>query len=408
MFKTEIAAAIDAQSAEQPEDLGLLREDLKDIPHEAGFATIVTGVRRCGKSTLLAQWARKQKGKTVCVLFDDLRLLNFTSDDFTLLGKILIERAAKSVILDEIQDVPGWERFVAGLLPKGISVYVTGSNAKMLSRELGTKLTGRHLDLHLAPFNYREFVSFTKGKPSTDSFDDYLATGGFPAYVRARNRKILSDLFNDILYRDVVVRYGITNAAPVRQLAAYLLAHIGTRLSPSRLKDAIHVSAAKTVLDYFNHLTECCLIERLERFADSPKARLLAPKKVYACDTGLVRIVETADGLNLGHKLENIIYLQLKRQGGDLTYYLDEREHECDFIRSDDVGNRQCVQVCWELTDDNRQREIDGLVAALKRFGLRHGTIVTHAQSDIAVSDGCEITIVPAHKYLWEKDAWRK
>jgi len=400
MLKNEIAAAIDAQAEEQSKDLGLPREDLKNIPHEAGFATIVTGVRRCGKSTLLSQWARRLKGNTISVLFDDLRLLNFTTDDFILLGKILSERKAESVILDEIQDVPGWERFVAGLLPRDVSVYVTGSNAKMLSRELGTKLTGRHLDLHLAPFNYREFLSYTNGNVAVGTFDDYLATGGFPAFVRTRNRKVLSDLFNDILYRDVVVRYGLTNATPVRQLAAYLLAHIGTRLSPSRLKDAIHVNAAKTVLDYFNHFTECCLIERLERFADSPKARLLAPKKVYACDTGLIRIVETADGLNLGHKLENIIYLQLKRQGGDLAYYLDEHERECDFVHFDDSGKRKCIQVCWELTDDNQQREIDGLVAALKRFGLRKGVIVTHAQSDTAISDGCKIHIVPAHEYL--------
>ncbi len=401
MTKDAIAAAIDAQAKEQPKDLGLVRRALGDLPHERGFATVVTGIRRCGKSTLLRQWAVQSRRKVLSVLFDDLRLLDFSADDFVLLGKIIDERKPSAVVLDEVQDVAGWERFVAGLLLRpNLSVFVTGSNAKMLSRELGTKLTGRHLDLRLTPFDYAEFLAFTKSKNTVRAFDDYLATGGFPAFVRTRNRQILSDLFNDILFRDVVVRYNIANTASVRQLAAFLLTHVGTRFAPSRLTDAIHVQAAKTVLEYVDHLVECCLVDRLEKFAESPKARLLSQKKVYACDTGLLQIFENGTSANSGHKLENVVYNYLKQKGGDVSYFLDAHDCECDFVRRDENGHVEAVQVCWELTDDNERREFAGLVSALKHFGLKRGVVVTHARNDLAVFDGCEIEIVAANDYL--------
>ena len=403
MLKQEIEAAIRAQAEEADALTGVLREALPDLPVERNFATIVTGVRRCGKSTLLVQWAKQTRLRVVRVLFDDLRLMDFTADDFALLGKILIEHKAQAVVLDEVQDIPGWERFVAGLLPKGIVVLVTGSNAKMLSAELGTKLTGRHLDLRLDTFSFSEFLRFRKRKPLTSALDEYLSVGGFPAYLQSRSRQILVDLFNDILYRDVVARYGIGNAMPIKQLAGYLLNHIGTRLAPSRLKDAIHVQSAKTVLEYFDHLTECCLIHRLERFADSPKARMLAQKKVYACDVGLVSVLERGEGVGLGHKLENLVFLKLCKKGGDLTYFLDAQDRECDFVLEAADGSHEAVQVCWELTDDNRKPELDGLVSAMRRFDLRKGVIVTHNQDDEAVHEGCGIAVVSAARYLASK-----
>ena len=400
MTKAEIEYAIDEQAKENARDMGMPRDALGSLPSQRHFATIVTGVRRCGKSTLLRQWAHRSRLHVVFVLFDDLRLMTFGPQDFVLLGKIITERNAKAVILDEIQDIRGWERFVTGLLNQGISVFVTGSNAKMLSRELGTKLTGRHLDCHLDPFSYPEFLRFKKLKNTPDSLTAYLRIGGFPAYVESGNRQILVELFNDIIYRDIVVRYALTNTTPIRQLAGYLLAHIGSRISPSRLKDAIQVQSAKTVLEYFDHLTECCMIFRLEQHAESPKARMLAQKKVYACDTALAALFEHGSEHNLGHKLENVLFWHLKKSAKDITYYHDDKGRECDFVVEREDGSFSLVQVCHALTDDNRERELSGVAAAAKRFGLETGVIVTHRQSDLAIHDGCEITIVPATAYL--------
>ena len=138
MTKSEIEAAIDEQAAEAAIDLGMKRDAFHDLPCVRKFATIVTGVRRCGKSTLLAQWAHESGMRVLSVMFDDLRLMNFTSSDFTLLGKIITERKPQAIALDELQDIDGWELFVNGLLNRGYAVFVTGSNARMLSRELGT------------------------------------------------------------------------------------------------------------------------------------------------------------------------------------------------------------------------------------------------------------------------------
>ena len=400
MTKSEIETAIDEQAAEAGLDLGMRRDAFHDLPCEKKFATILTGVRRCGKSTLLAQWAHDSGMRVLSVLFDDLRLMDFSPADFTLLGKIIAERKPQAVTLDEIQDIEGWELFVNGLLNRGYAVFVTGSNAKMLSRELGTKLTGRHLDLQLQPFSFSEFSRFKGLDGSGESVDEYLRIGGFPAYVASGNRQVLVELFNDIVYRDIVVRYNLSNAAPIKQLAGYLLGHIGTRMSPSRLKDAIHVQSAKTVLEYFDHLTECCLIHRLEQYSESPKARMLAPKKVYACDTALASLFDRGNQLNLGHKLENVLFWQLRRKAKDITYHVDGQDRECDFVVEDESGAFSVVQVCYELTDDNTEREFEGLVSAAKRLGLKSGTIVTCKQSDEAIHDGCKISIVPAYDYL--------
>ena len=193
MLKKEIEEAIQAQTVEADAQLGMLREALSDLPVERNFATIVTGVRRCGKSTLLVQWAKRTRLRVVRVLFDDLRLMDFTTDDFALLGKIFAERRAQAVVLDEVQDVPGWERFVAGLLPTGMIVLVTGSNAKMLSKEMMTTLGGRYLPIEVYPYSFMEYLQArqipfddntmqsTSGKANVlREYSEYMKWGGLP------------------------------------------------------------------------------------------------------------------------------------------------------------------------------------------------------------------------------------
>lgn len=400
MVESVLRAAIEEQAVERKANLGMRRSALGAMPVQERFATIVTGIRRSGKSTLLNQWIESSGKRTTALLFDDLRTSTFEFDDFRILDKIILDDKSEAVVLDEVQDVSGWELFVNSLLNRGKLVLVTGSNAKMLSRELGTKLTGRHLDMEVFPFSYEEYVRFTGQERGDESFTRYVKTGGFPAYVKTGLRQVLKDLFSDILYRDIIVRYGLPDTAPIKRLATYLLGHVGCLLSPSRLKDAIRVQQSKTVLEYFDHLTECYLIHRLERFADAPKARMIAPKKIYGCDTGLIGAIENAQDANLGHKLENIVYWMLYRRGGDLTYFIAPDGSACDFLREAEDGAREAVQVAWRLDDENRDREINGLVKCLKRFGLKEGTIVTSNQRDRAIQDGCEIQIVPA--YDWE------
>ena len=401
MKVSSICQAIDEQAVERKRRLGMTRDVLPQLPAVRNFATVVTGVRRSGKSTLLDQWTSKNGGNVVSVHFDDLRLASFSPDDFLLLYEIAKERKADTLVLDEVQDIVGWEKFVVGCLDRKLRVMVTGSNAKLLSREFGTKLTGRHLNIELFPFSYPEFLRFTKKRASKSSIDEYLSIGGFPAYVESRQRMVLSELFNDILYRDIVVRYSLKDAAPIKGLATFLLGHVGCRISPSRIKDSVHVASASTILEYFNYLEETYLVQRIPRFAASQKASLSAPKKVYACDTGLVSAIESIDEANLGHKLENLVYLKLRNPDDSMFYFVNDADGtECDFVIERRDGTFGAVQVCWELSRDNEEREINGALRAMERFGLKEAVLVTRDQSDLISEGGRIIRVVPAWKWL--------
>ena len=401
MKVSSICQAIDEQAAERKRRLGMPRDVLPQLPSVRNFATVVTGVRRSGKSTLLDQWTSENGGNVVSVHFDDLRLASFSSNDFLLLYEIAKERKVDTLVLDEVQDIVGWEKFVVGCLDRKLRVMVTGSNAKLLSREFGTKLTGRHLNIELFPFSYPEFLRFTKKRASKSSIDDYLSIGGFPAYVESRQRMVLSELFNDILYRDIVVRYSLKDAAPIKGLATFLLGHVGCRISPSRIKDSVHVASASTILEYFNYLEETYLVQRIPRFAASQKASMSAPKKVYACDTGLVSAIESIDEANLGHKLENLVYLKLRNPDDSMFYFVNDADGtECDFVIERRDGTFGAVQVCWELSRDNEEREINGALRAMERFGLKEAVLVTRDQSDLISEGGRIIRVVPAWKWL--------
>jgi predicted AAA+ superfamily ATPase len=401
MKVSSICQAIDEQAAERKRRLGMPRDVLPQLPSVRNFATVVTGVRRSGKSTLLDQWTSENGGNVVSVHFDDLRLASFSSNDFLLLYEIAKERKVDTLVLDEVQDIVGWEKFVVGCLDRKLRVMVTGSNAKLLSREFGTKLTGRHLNIELFPFSYPEFLRFTKKRASKSSIDEYLSIGGFPAYVESRQRMVLSELFNDILYRDIVVRYSLKDAAPIKGLATFLLAHVGCRISPSRIKDSVHVASASTILEYFNYLEETYLVQRIPRFAASQKASMSAPKKVYACDTGLVSAIESIDEANLGHKLENLVYLKLRNPDDSMFYFVNDADGtECDFVIERRDGTFGAVQVCWELSRDNEEREINGALRAMERFGLKEAVLVTRDQSDLISEGGRIIRVVPAWEWL--------
>ena len=402
MLESELREIIRNQHEEMSRKKTLPRDALSRIRPVAGFATIATGIRRCGKSTLLHQWAEAQKTPTLSLLFDDLRMAAFSTGDFAVLDRIVAAEKPANLVFDEIQLVTGWERYVKQKLDQGFRVLITGSNATMLSSELGTHLTGRHLDLELQPFSYGEFLRFTGVRASPKSVLAYLERGGFPAYLETKEPEILRQLVRDIVNRDVAVRHGIKDVRPLETLVAFLLANMGNRVTPSRLTGALSVNAPSTVLAWFDHFEKTYLVERLERFSDSAKARSLAPKKVYAADTALARIASPSRTPDLGHALENAVCAELRRRGARRFYWADDAS-ECNFVCAGDEGAFRAVQVCFELTPDNRERELAGLLGAMRELSLREGTIVTLRQKDFAREDGRNIRIVPAGEWLARK-----
>ena len=394
-----IASVIDAQKneiAKKPK--GLTREVINDVPVIENFASIITGIRRCGKSTLLLQTLKKIKEKVLFLNFEDIRLSGFETSDFTRLNEVIESRKIKILFFDEIQIVEKWEIFINQKLNEGYLVFITGSNASLLSKELGTHLTGRHLSLELYPFSYQEFLSFKKLDNKVESFDDYLGTGGMPEYVKNRSANILLQLVDDILYRDIAVRYNLKNVNGLREMTVFLVSNIGKPIAARRLTGLFGITATSTVIEYFSYLKDSYLVDFIPQFDYSFKVQNRNPKKVYATDLGIYHHIKTTFTEDYGRQLENAVFLHLRYNHQEIFYF--NKEGECDFVVSDKGKVIKCVQVCWELDDMNQKREISGLNSALRFFGLKEGVIVTHDQSDLFEIDDIFIKLIPGWKYL--------
>lgn len=365
----------------------------------SSHAIIISGVRRCGKSTLLMQIMTEHKDKSVVYLnFESPHLYDFTIADFSRLDNIITRKKATMLFFDEIQVVAGWEIYVRQKLDEGYQVIVTGSNASLLSNELGTKLTGRHITKELFPFSYREFLAFKDQKPSVESLKTYLNSGGFPEFIKTGDEDQLTSLFNDILYRDIVTRFGIKDIRSLQRLAVYLISNIGNRITATKLKQPLSIGATSTILIWFSHLELSYLMFFLPMFSHSTKAQLINPRKVYVMDPGFIDLISNTYSDDSGRKFENLIFLFLRRKYNEL-YYFDDKG-ECDFIAFKN-GKVDClVQVCYQLTPDNIKRELDGLLKAMRFFNRQKAVIVTFDDSDFIKEEGYEIDVVPAWQYM--------
>ena len=378
--------------------VGLKREAMATLPDISAYALIVSGVRRCGKSTLLFQLLQQRYPDALYLNFEDPRLYGFDIKDFARLDEIIRQAGADVLLFDEIQIIPEWERYIRQKLDENIKIVITGSNASLLSRELGTKLTGRHITKELFPFSYREFITFTQQKASSDSVSEYLQVGGFPEYVKQRVDDILNYVLEDILIRDIAVRHGIRDVNSLQRLTLYLISNTGKLVTANRLKSLIGVGSTNTITEYLSYLEDSYLVHFIPKFDYSHRKQMVNPKKVYAIDTGLVNVNSASFTDDSGRQLENMIYLHLRRQYKDIFYF--SAKGECDFIVSDKSNIQAVIQVCYHLNADNLDRELNGMTEALEYFKLDDGLLITHAQRDLFEKDGKKIVVLPAHEYL--------
>jgi predicted AAA+ superfamily ATPase len=380
-------------------EVELEREALLTLPDLASYALVISGIRRCGKSTLLKQFLKSKHKQAFFFNFEDIRLYDFSIEDFQALDAIIKSSQEKVLVFDEIQVVKGWELFVRQKLDQGFQVVISGSNAHLLSRELGTKLTGRHITKELYPFSFSEFCRYLQLPADKLAVAQYINTGGFPEVVKSGNNEILSFLIEDILNRDIAVRYGVSAVSSLKRLCSFLLSNAGNLLSPSKLTSAMGIKSASTILDYFSYFEACYLLNLMPRFSFSAKSQMLSPKKLYIADSGLIKAGSTAFSDNYGHLLENIVFYHLLRQSKEL-YYFREKERECDFVLMQNGQCKKLVQACWALDADNEGREVGGLLEAMSFFNVDRGTIVTLEMSDVIKQGGKTIDVVPAYAFL--------
>ncbi len=379
-------------------------------------AQVVIGVRRSGKSTLCLQTLVSAKVLFAYVDFDDERLFGLGTNQLNDILEVLykIYGDFKYIFLDEIQNIEGWPLFVNRLLRTKMHVVLTGSNAKLLSSDLATHLTGRSSEIALYPFSFSEYCVMkgvdyklitTKGVANRrNAFDEYLKQGGFPELLQIKNnKKYITNLVDNILKRDIEQRYKISYPAQFENLAHHLLNVSPYILSPSDLSEIFDFKSTHTVSNYVKYLKEAYLLVGVKKFSTKSKLRTVG-EKVYAVDVAMMDQREDASsGDNLGWRLETVVLNHLLRKGKGVgwdIYYLKDRSGECDFIVCDGNKVLQCIQVSYDISSEKtRKREINGLLLACRKTKCENLLLLTDHEYDEVEKDGHRIKIMPVYEW---------
>ncbi len=406
-------------------DCGILRDGYLQL-FEKMKATqqvvFITGVRRSGKSTLMKQHIKRMidegedRKNSFYINFEEPKFIDelsvqFLIDAFDAYLEIVQPTSTPDLFLDEIQNVKGWERFVRALHEKrSANIFVSGSSARLLSKELGTALTGRHVDIHVYPLTFREFLEFNNLTLKTtldivsnklkirQMMRDYLSSGGFPLVVLFEGKnEILRNYFNDIILQDIAERYRVIKVDKLRSLAKYYLTNIGAPSSFRKIANFIGISL-DSVERYSYYFSDAYLIFFVKKFSYSLKEQEINPRKVYAIDPGLRNIVSFKFSEDMGKLYENVVFLELYRRGEEVYYH--KGKYECDFVVKRGETIAQAFQVCYSLTEHNRVREIAGMLEAMHEFKLSEGTIITDEMETVEMHGEKSIRYVPLWKWL--------
>lgn len=381
----------------------------------SNLVKVITGPRRAGKSTLAFQVL---KGKKFAYLnFEDDALCGEISSDE--LMKALFEVYGKTdfFFFDEIQNYPNWESFVNKLHRRGYNLVLTGSNSKMLSQEIGSALTGRHLTFELLPFSFHEFVT-AKGFGKTDgagkktpelssAFQQYLAWGGFPEVVleRAEPSSYLSNLFDSVVLRDVVTRHRIRQSTAIHDLLILLMNSAANCFSARGLERSLGSLTTATIQRYLTYCREAYLVQDLHPYFFKARMRIKADRKIYAFDNGFVTAKSQPATSNTSRLLENLVFVDLVRRGFkpnmELFYYKTHSGYEVDFLLRRGAKNLELIQVTQNLAAlKTKERETRALFQAAAELSLTKLTMITMDTEDHIRETGGEVRVVPCLKWL--------
>ena len=371
---------------------------------------LITGPRRVGKST---QALLMLRDKNFAYLnFDNLALLDVWDADLVMRMLDDVYPGYEYILLDEVQNLAAWDLWVSELYRMGKNLVITGSNAKMLSSEMATVLTGKYLQVEMLPFSLEEFFDWNgldlrhlKEEQQADAsvlMDDYLRNGGYPEVVASRllTRSYLDTLFDSIVWKDVAKRYNVRHTTSLNDLAMYLVSNICSPVSANELAGELGFSSVNTVKKFMDYLHEPYLFYYLSRYDNKLRLMKKSPRKVYIVDNGFVAAKAFALSDNLGHLLENQVFVELLRRGYDtdktLFYYRSRNNKEVDFVLRKGVRIERLVQVCYDMGNlKTEKREVDSLIECAGELKCHDLVIVTHGEERVVEKEGYRIQIVP-------------
>ena len=375
---------------------------------------LITGPRRVGKST---QALLMLRDKNFAYLnFDSQQLLD--AWDASLVMRMLddVYPGYDYLLLDEVQNLDAWDLWVSELYRQGKNLVITGSNAKMLSSEMATVLTGKYLQVEMLPFSLEELFDWHKldlhhlmpdqGAECKVLADDYLRNGGYPEAVASRQlvRSYLDTLFDSIVWKDVAKRHNVRNTTDLNNLAVYLVSNFCNPLSANELAEELGLSSVNTTKKYMDYLHEPYLFYYLSRYNNKLKLMKKAPRKVYVVDNGFVAAKAFSVTENLGRLLENQIFIELVRRGYDtektMFYYRSRNDKEVDFVLRQGAHIERLVQVCYDLSSPKTEkREVDAIVECAGELKCDSLTIVTYDDDRTIEKDGYRIDVIPISKF---------
>ncbi len=395
-------------------------EDLINL--NSKLAQVVIGVRRSGKSTLCFNALKKAGVHYAYVNFDDERLDELETQDLDNVLQTLYKIYGKFdyLFLDEIQNIDGWPLFVNRLLRQRTHIIITGSNAKLLSTELATHLTGRHHKIELFPFSFKDWCSIkevdytrltTKNKGLlSKAYEEYFRQGGFPELVSGGEnpKEYISTLIDNIISQDIKKRYKIRNIDALKRLAHHILNETPTLIVKDTLQNIIGIKSERTLGNYLMYLNQTYLISTISKYSSRSRERA-RNEKSYAIDVAFMDKRENAfSGENLGWRLETIVYLELlRRKAGTENdiYYYQGRSAEADFLVCDGNKTLAVYQVSYDISNDKtRKREIKGCIAGAKVTKCDNIFLITDHESEIIEEDGYTIQVIPIWEWLTREE----
>ncbi len=400
--------------------IGLVERDLiKELKSliKLNMPLIITGVRRCGKSSLLRlvkdNFHLKEKN-FLYINFNDERFINFNVSNFQdILDYLLENNYSKNCFLfiDEIQEVENWEKWIDRIKSK-FNIFITGSNSKLLSTEISTILTGRSINLSLFPFSFLEFLKFNKiesknykldknvQKVIKKNFKNYFENGGFPKMIKDKNKIILKEIYENIIYRDIVNRFNKNLIKPIKEISVYLQSNIATDLSLRTLSKISGIKNLTTLKNILEAFESSFLFFSTNKFDYSVRKQIQNPKKIYSIDNGFSFNLGFKFSDDSGNFLENLVAIELKRKNKDIYYF--RGKNECDFVLREGRNIIEAIQVCYELNEKNKNREVKGLVETMEKFDLKQGLILTYDQEEEFAIENKKIIVKPVWKWLLE------